>query len=230
MASLIRNLFEKYTSRGVQNALRQLRDELRTQRLHQASVKQAERLCSTTKHRLNLACGPNRKEGWINIDLTDGVDLHLDLRERLPFPDDSVEVIYSEHFFEHLNYPSEVLFFLRESYRVLVSGGLFTVGVPDAEPALIAYANRDEHAFELQRRMHWHPDWCDTLMHHVNYLFRQSQEHKYAYDGETLALILERAGFVQVNRRHFDPALDSESRRIGTLYMNARKPAGFQAA
>jgi hypothetical protein len=72
--------------------------------------------------------------------------------------------------------------------------------------------------------MHWHPDWRDTPMHQVNYLFRQGHEHKYAYDGETLALILERAGFVRVNRRDFDPALDSESRRIGTLYMKARRP------
>jgi predicted SAM-dependent methyltransferase len=150
-----------------------------------------------------------------------------------------VEVIYSEHFFEHLNYPSfadsgalaglelsgyqsEVLFFLRESYRVLVPGGLFSVGVPDAERALIAYANRAGRAFAVSR---WHPDWCDTPMHAVNYLFRQGHEHKYAYDGETLALILERAGFIEVNRRDFDPALDSESWRGSlNLYMNARKP------
>ena len=72
--------------------------------------------------------------------------------------------------------------------------------------------------------MYWQPDWCYTLMHQINYLFRQGHEHKYAYDGETLALILERAGFVRVNRRDFDPALDSESRRIGTLYMKARRP------
>ena len=95
---------------------------------------------------------------------------------------------------------------------------------------LVAYANRDEQASEYPRRMHWLPDWCDTLMHQVNYLFPQGHEHKYAYDGKTLALILERAGFVQVNHRDFDPALDSESRRIGSLYMKARKPDSFQAA
>lgn len=129
-------------------------------------MNKAGRLSCTTKYLLNLACGPNRKEGWINIDPTDGVDLQLDIRERLPFPDDSVEVICSEHFFEHLNYPgfadsnafaglelsgyqSEVSVFLRESYRVLVPGGLFGVGVPDPEQALIAYANRDEQAFKF---------------------------------------------------------------------------------
>lgn len=79
-------------------------------------------------------------------------------------------------------------------------------------------------SIKIPRQMHWHPDWADTHMHQVNYLLHQEHEHKYAYDRETLGLILEHAGFVQVNRREFDPALDSESRRIGTVYMNARKP------
>jgi hypothetical protein len=43
------------------------------------------------------------------------------------------------------------------------------VGVPDAKAVLIAYAKHDEQAFEIPRRMNWHPDWCDTLMHQVNY-------------------------------------------------------------
>ena len=147
------HLIEKFASHGVQSALRQLRNELRTQRLHRAAVKKAKILPPTTKHRLNLACGPNRKEGWINIDLTDTADLKLDLRERLPFSSESVEVIYSEHFVEHLNYPGELLFFLRECYRVLVTGGSFSVSVPDAAPLLIAYTNRDEQLFKFIRQM-----------------------------------------------------------------------------
>lgn len=102
-------------------------------------MKKAERLSSTTKHRLNPVCGPNRKEGRINIDVTDGVDLQLDFARDCRFRTTPVEVIYSEHFFEYLNYPSfadsnafaglelsgnqsEVPFLLREIYRVLVSG------------------------------------------------------------------------------------------------------------
>jgi hypothetical protein len=35
--------------------------------------------------KLNLRCGPNRKPGWINIDLFDCyADLRLDLREKCP--------------------------------------------------------------------------------------------------------------------------------------------------
>jgi hypothetical protein len=85
-------------------------------------------------------------------------------------------------------------------------------------------------SIKVPRQMHRHREWRDTHMHQVNYLFRQEHEHKYAYDRETLALILEQAGFVQVNRCEFDPALDCESRSIGTPYMNAREPERFQAA
>jgi len=62
-------------------------------------------------------------------------------------------------------------------------------------------------------------------MHNLNYHFRQGKKHKYAYDFETLAQILSRAGFVSVVRRSFDPALDDEKRKLGTLYVDASKPS-----
>jgi predicted SAM-dependent methyltransferase len=40
-----------------------------------------------------MACGATPKPGWINVDLGGGADLTLDLREGLPFDDDSAEII-----------------------------------------------------------------------------------------------------------------------------------------
>ena len=100
--------------------------------------------------------------------------------------------------------------------------GLFRVGVPEAESLLVAYANGDERRFRDTEK--WgHPHWCDTPMHNINYLFRQGTEHKYAYDYETLAKMLMQAGFSSAAPSEFDPAFDSESRRIYTLYVEARK-------
>jgi len=61
-------------------------------------------------------------------------------------------------------------------------------------------------------------------MHQINYHFRQGTEHKYAWDYETLAEVLRNAGFADVKRREFDPQTDAGSRRIGTLYVDARRP------
>ena len=140
--------------------------------------------------KLNLGCDANVKAGWVNIDLFKATaDIRLDLREPLPFPDNSAAFIYSEHVFEHLAYPcipdamgwtvetprapSEAMQLLRESRRVLMPGGVFSVGVPDAQRAVAQYAGR-----EFER---WGPAWVDTPMHFLNYVFRQGREHKYAY-------------------------------------------------
>lgn len=61
-------------------------------------------------------------------------------------------------------------------------------------------------------------------MHMVNFFFRPWREHKYAYDFDTLARVLADAGFVGVRRRDFDAGLDSEHRRVGTLYVDAVRP------
>jgi hypothetical protein len=69
-----------------------------------------------------------------------------------------------------------------------------------------------------------HPESCQTQLDHINCHFRQGEQHKYAWDEETLAKALERSGFVYIERRGFDPELDSEVRKTGTLYMRAIKP------
>lgn len=44
-------------------------------------------------------------------------------------------------------------------------------------------------------------------------------------DGQTrIDVRLAHAGFVDVRRREFNPAMDNEDRRIGTLYMEAKRP------
>jgi predicted SAM-dependent methyltransferase len=218
---MLRSVIKAKTTAGFRRAIRDLAEEFRIQRLHRAALKRVNRY-SGSNLKLNIGCGPNVKRGWINIDLSDNADLQLDLRERLPFADESVSIVYSEHFFEHLEYPDEALNFLKESIRVLQRGGLFSVGVPDTEWPLRAYVNGDEEYF-LIARQRWHPAWCNTRMHNLNYHFRQGREHKYAYDFETLAQILSEVGFVSIVRRPFNPDLDDESRKR-SLYVDAYKP------
>ena len=72
---------------------------------------------------LHCGCGPDLKQGWINIDVFEpNADLRLDLRRTLPFKDGSTIAIYSEHFFEHLEYPEETGMFLAESSARLAAG------------------------------------------------------------------------------------------------------------
>lgn len=210
------------TATGIGRAARDLVGELRAEWLHRTSLRHVGRF-SGRHLKINVGCGPNSMPGWVNIDLVSTADLQLDIRKPLPLADESAAVIYSEHLFEHLEYPDEALRFLRESLRILEPGGIFSVGVPDTEWPVKAYANNDEEYFAFVREHH-HPAWCTTRMHNLNYHFRQENRHKYAYDFETLAQALREMGFLQIERRPFNPDLDTEKRRVGTLYIDARKP------
>jgi len=64
-------------------------------------------------------------------------------------------------------------------------------------------------------------------MDHVNYCLRQDGEHRSYYDEETMRRLLETVGFVGIERREFDPAIDQELRRVGSMYMKCTK--GFAA-
>lgn len=213
------------TTRGFRRAARALVDEFALQRRHLSGRRRAASIAAPGA-RLQLGSGGNPKPGWINVDLfATGADVALDLREELPFPSNVASFVYSEHLFEHLEYPAEAKRFVSEVHRVLQPGGTFSIVVPDASKALNAYADRSDPFFSENRRLRSYlARENPTLMHHVNYTFRADGQHKYAYDEETLGQVLRDAGFVDVGRREFDPDLDSARRRGHSLYMRGIKP------
>lgn len=221
--NVIRKYVRSHTSGALRRSVRQVREELRIYRRHRLAVRKAQQSFRGIPLKIHLGCGGNIKPGWLNIDLFySGADLHLDLRERWPFPDGSVAYIYSEHVFEHFEFYEEVPHILSESLRVLQIDGVFDVALPDTEWTLRAYGNPDH---DYWRSTHlWHPNTCETQLDHINHHFRQFGEHKYMWDEETLKRSLQRSGFTCIARRPYDPTLDSESRIIGTMYMRAIKP------
>ena len=223
MSSVLGNYLKKGMSYGLRESARRLGSEWELSRRHRREVKRAARFLRALPVKLNLGCGPNRKDGWVNVDLFDPkADLQLDLREPWPFPANSVSYIYSEHVFEHFEVHVEVPHVLGEALRVLEPGGIFDVAVPDTEPPLKAYGDPAATYWSTASAKQWHPG-CRTQLERINYHFRQDGEHKYAWDAETLARTLEAAGFAPVAQRDFDPTMDS-AERVLSLYMVGRKP------
>lgn len=193
--------------------------------IHAGGVARARRLADRTDLKLQLGCGTRIKPGWVNIDLRASADIRLDLFRPLPFAANSVEIIYSEHFLEHIDYPGPAMKLLAECLRVLKPGGCFSVGVPDTEWPLLEYAGVRKDGYFQTAKERWHPSWCETELEHINFHFRQGREHRFAYDFVTLEKALQRTGFVDIQRREFDPQLDTEARCLGTLYVDAYKKA-----
>ena len=79
--------------------------------------------------KLHLGCGPEKFEGWTNIDFEERYkpDILADARE-LPFEDNVADEIYASHLLEHFDHREPVL---EEWHRVLKIGGNITLVVPD---------------------------------------------------------------------------------------------------
>ena len=92
------------------------------------------------KKMLNIGCGSNYHTEWINIDFNSNNQFVIkhDLRNGLPFEDNSFDVVYSSHVLEHLT-KMEADTFILEQKRVLKIKGIIRVVVPDLEKICLNY-------------------------------------------------------------------------------------------
>ncbi len=93
-------------------------------------------------HAINLACGGKlcRNEGWINADHNPSARdvMHVNLLGKLPFPDNTFDVIYHSQFIEHLS--SEMgLVFMKECNRILKPQGVLRIVTPDLRNQTLEY-------------------------------------------------------------------------------------------
>lgn len=191
-----------------------------------------KKICSKTGLSVDIACSGTGRQGWVNVDLLahKNLTLRYDCRRGLPFKDSSVERIRCEHFLEHLDYAQEAPYFLASCFRVLKQGGVLRIIVPDAERFLRAYQSASPADWSaLGWDLNNLPEGFKTQMNIINHVFRQQEEHSYAYDFKTLLLLLRQAGFSRVEKSEFgvslDPMLvfDQPVHRLYSLYVDAVK-------
>ncbi|MEL7467082.1 MAG: methyltransferase domain-containing protein [Pseudomonadota bacterium] len=137
----------------------------------------------------------NYLQGWVNIDanmFTAKCDIWADLRDLLPFPDNSVDAVYSYHVVEHL--PNMWAHF-RDVHRVLKPGGVYRVGGPHAESAMKKYLAGDHDWFPS------FPDDRDSIGgRFVNFIFCRN-EHLTMLTESYLQEIAKQAGFPEGVRK-----------------------------
>jgi len=83
--------------------------------------------------KLDLGCGSQKKSPeYTGVDISDkcGADVVHDLAQKpWPFGDNSVDEIWSSHFFEHLDGKQRIVF-MEEVYRILKTGSKITIVTP----------------------------------------------------------------------------------------------------
>jgi len=193
--------------------------------------------------KLQLGAGENIRPDWLNTDLHDygrPADLvYLDVRRPFPFPDESFDLVFSEHMLEHLEY-EEGLRCLVECRRVLRPGGRIRIATPSLERIAWLY---DDQLSDVQRRyLRWAadsfvPEAEEALAGFVVNNFMRAWGHRFVYDRDTLRHALSAAEFLDIEERHVgespEPALaglerhleeEPEFNQYETLVLEARRP------
>jgi len=185
---------------------------------------------------LDVGCGPNARPGNLNLDFQwrPGVDICCDITRPLPLPDDYVSGLFSEHCLEHIPFRS-ALDVLCEFQRVLRPGAFARIIVPDFEIYLEHYLRSRDGGEAAMPYADGDPiAGVYSPMLSINRIFR-GHGHQFIYDFATLAVMLERAGFVDIDRRRYGDSrdarllLDSPQRAIESLYVEARKGSAPRA-
>ncbi len=210
--------------------------------------------------RLNLGSGPQIVDGWISIDKSWGpvlarhgtaraalhrlgvldegqASLHwppeiqrIDLTRKWPWPEGSVDAIYSSHFLEHVR-PSHARALLEHCHTALRPGGILRIALPDLEAGAREY---------VRRRDEGDPKAADDFLEflwlspeqHGNVLRRLAmavihRPHAWMYDADSMADRLRATGFVDVVRRDYHegelPDLHSIETRPNSFFLEAKR-------
>jgi predicted SAM-dependent methyltransferase len=152
------------------------------------------------------------EEGYCNI-LKSHNFVHHNVEYGLPFPNESIDYLYSSHLIEHL-FKEDAKKLLKEAHRVLKKSGIVRICVPDLEYAISLYQKGDKEKA-------------------LRYFFATSKSgyfsrHQYMYDFDLLKQLLEEAGFTNVERYAYrqgkTPDIDVlDNRPEESLYVEANK-------
>jgi len=159
--------------------------------------------------------------GWTTVDLVTGCDLYWDLRDGLPFADNSVARVYSSHLFEHLEFRDGQAL-MSECLRALRPGGSFSICVPNAAMYIRSYTDGSPLPDDY---FGWRAAFNTTTpIDAVNYIAYMDGHHKYMFDRENLVRRLELAGLADVHLREFDASIDMAERDYESIYAEGIKP------
>jgi len=105
--------------------------------------------------KINLGCGYLIEEDSIGIDIKDcGQDIVWDIKQGIPFPDNSVDIVCSSHFIEHLD-DNETHDLFMDIYRVLKVGGTTEHICPHS---------KDDSAYCMGHKTLWNERKIDSLV------------------------------------------------------------------
>jgi len=209
---------------------------------------------------LNVGGADIIKDNWRSLDFRSKyydyplilIDYNIDLeeREKWPIENNSYDLIYCSHLFEHLSLKT-TQFIQKEMYRILKPGGGLRIVVPNMELALQHYGDQEWWKIHFPRM-----DWRDAFLfffasslvgklnydknleldYYIKQITDKSQEdnpgnHRNWFTFKKIEKLLKEAGFVQIEKSQHRQSRFTEFCRKGvdnsakelSLYVDALK-------
>lgn len=116
-----------------------------------------------------------------------------DATRKIPLPNNSTDAVYSSHMLEHMD-REEAVQFLREVYRILTSGGVIRIAVPDLERLVKSYTDNGD-ADPFIESTHMCVPRPRSLAQRLRFLVVGPRQHQWMYDARSLSGLLVRTGF-----------------------------------
>ncbi|MCB9468880.1 MAG: methyltransferase domain-containing protein [Candidatus Obscuribacterales bacterium] len=129
--------------------------------------------------RLNLGCGIDYKEGFVNLDFHSHLD--IDVQHNLnqfpyPFDDSEFDFIEASHIIEHLDKPFEVM---AELHRILKPNGLLHIKVPHFSRG---FTHAEHNAgFDVTFPYYFNPNFTKSGYYGINFSLKKVQLNYFAF-------------------------------------------------
>ena len=185
---------------------------------------------------LELGSGSTtRPSPWITSDLNpqSGAKMVIDVTQRFPFDDNSVDFVYSEHMIEHLSY-LDGLHMLKECYRIMRPGGVCRIVTPSIEFLRDITNSKMESSF-FQSYLQWSFDCFvpgvkynpDTVRAHVFNGFVRNWGHTFISAHAPLKDAMLLAGFEEGILAWPTPIGFSNHKELCNMESINRLPKGY---
>lgn len=167
-----------------------------------------EYLNRSSSKALQIGCGNNLLQGWLNTDVAPQYGAtFMDVSQRFPIPDNSLEYIYAEHLMEFFN-PSQLEKILKECCRVLKPNGIIRIASFSADKIIKgAYSEAaDYFSYATWNAMYYGRGWQNSIMAKRGFVsaslvlsnFINNHPKVVLYDKRTLTELLRICGFSDV--------------------------------
>jgi len=113
--------------------------------------------------------------------------------KRIPENDSTADAVYSSHMIEHIE-KDDVSLFFKEVRRILKSGGIIRLAVPDIKLQAEKYI-QDGDADNFIETTSLTRKYPKTFIDKIKYLIIGDRNHQWMYDGKSLCKLLSSAGF-----------------------------------